>query len=267
MNARFEKLFKVHVEHKYFGDFRFNGCRIIPTEESESLFATYGLLYRSEPAGFIVYFETTFEGNNRDRESLLKEIITLQFSFQIIDPSFYQYTGNLPDKLVKRIFWFSNFDEKQQVLRQSNLLHVSEFVAETEVRPSPDSLNYFGYIEIQFDVHLKEDLYIRFLNKSTYWRYLIVNKHLQKFEKLAILDQANQQLFSGPEIVELPDGTKAIAFTSAEPIALTQQSDKHFQLVENYDEMTNHFERKLIPRLPDPSLVTDEKFSECIIYL
>ena len=254
MNVSYEKLFKVYFEHKYFTDGRFTGYKLFPTEQSRSLMLKEGLILKSLPDGFFILFANPFEGSHRDRESMLKKNITLQFLFQIDDPLFYEYTGNLPSSLDKRIFWFSNFDKKQQVWRDSNLLHLSEFVSENDIELSADSLHYFGYIEIRFEVHLKEDLYIRFLNRATHWRYILMGEYLQKFEKLTILDKANQKLFSGPKIIELSGGNKGIAFTSTEAIVLTQQSDKHFQLVVNYDEITKHFETELISKLPVPSL-------------
>lgn len=262
MDFNYEKLFTVHVEHMYFADFHFSGYKIFPTAATQTLFHQYDLILKLQPGGFLILFANSFEGSNRDRESVLKELITLQFTFQISDPSFYNYTGNLPDNIDKRIFWFSNLDEIQQDWRKSDLLHTFEFVSESEMKPSPHALNYTGYIEIKFGVHIQEDLYIRFLNRSTYWRYIFIGENFQKFENLVILDKDNQQLFSGPEIVELPGGRKGIAFTSIEPIALTQRYNKYFQLVVNYDETTSHFENKLLSNLPVPSPQMTPKFDD-----
>ena len=254
MNQHYGILCKVHFEHLYFTSSHFTGYKLIPTDESRSLFLKYGLIIKYQPDGFIILFTNSFDGSLRDRESMLKEINTVQFSFHVTDPYFYIYTGNLPVNLGKIFFWLSNFDEKTQVVRESNLLHMSEFVSERDMKSSADASIFSGYIEIRFDVQLKEDLYIRFLNRSTYWRYILVSEHLREFEKPAIFDKANKKLFSPPEIIELPNGKTGIAFTSAEAIALTQQSDNHFRLVVNYDETTKQFERELISILPGPGL-------------
>jgi len=267
MVIKFEQLLKIHVEHKYFDGFPFSGYRLSPSKETQSLFLKYGLKVKSQSGSLLVYFENPFEGSNRDRASVLKEQITLQFHLEITDPSFYQYTGNLPHHLSKIIFWFSNFKEDQQVLSTSNLLHLSEFVSESDIKPSPDASHYFGHIAIQFDVDLKEDFYIRFLNKSTHWRYIFVSDHLLDHEQLAVVDVNNQILFSEPEIVTFPNGLKGIAITSAEPIALLQHTNVHFRLVDHYDASTNHFEKEWISKLPDPPLSSNPDMHEIIIHI
>ncbi len=267
MNLRFQKLFQVHVEHMYFADLLFSAFKIVPTEESLSLLSKYGLIYKSLKDGFIICFEKRFEAHNLIRESLLKELITLKFSLEITDPAFHTYTGNLPDDPVRKMFRFSNFDEEQHVPVTSELLHKTEFVAQSDIASSPALLNYFGDIEIQFHPHLKADLYIRFLNRSEPWRYIIVSEDPHKLENSAILDKANEQVFSGPEPVELPDGKKGIAFTSVGPIALTQYKKTGFRLVSNFDRITKHYQSALTDNLPYPSVLTEDKSLECIIFL
>jgi hypothetical protein len=267
MSSHYNKLFQVRVEHKYFSNLRFTGFNFFPTAETRSLFLKYGLLLKLQPDGFMVSYAGEFEGAMRNRAAVLMKGLRLQISCQLTDTSFYQYTGNLPDVSVKKTFRFSNFDEKKQAVRKSDLLHLSEFVAESEIRQPAGSNKDDGYIEIYLDDHLEEDLYIRFLNRSTYWRYIIVSEHLQQSGNLAIVDMENKKLFSGPESVTLPDGLKGITFIADEPIAISQKTSRHFQLVADYDETTKHFERVLIPQLPAPSLSAGPKDSEIIIYL
>lgn len=267
MDTPYDKLFKIQVEHKYFAEDRFTGFKLIPTAENRALYLKYGLLLKQESDGFIVLFATHFEGETRDKASLLKEISALQFELQLTDHSFYGFTENLPSGPEKWVFWLSNYDEKQQARRTSNLLHTSEFVSESDLKPSHKPLSYDGYIDIQLGNNLQDVLYIRFLNKSTLWRYvIIVHEDLLQFEKLAVLDKANQKRFLGPEIVELPNGSKGFAFTSTEPIPLTQHPNTHFQLVGHYKDSTSTFEKVLIPQLPTPSSVGGADISEILVY-
>jgi hypothetical protein len=267
MSVRYEKLFEVHFEHQFFTDLRFTGFNLFPVPETRSLFLQYGLVLKLQAGSCIILFANPFEGSLRDRASVLKEGMILRFNFQVSDSSFYGYTGNLPDGFINRTFMFSNFDDKQQVIRKTNLLHLGDFVSESEMKQSAKSFNGDGCLEIHFDDDLQEDLYIRFLNRSMHWRYIIVSDHLQQSGNLAIVNMENKKLFSGPETVTLPDGSKAISFLAQEPIAITQKAGRHFQLVADYDETTKHFDRVLIAQLPAPSLSSGSKDNEIIIYL
>lgn len=269
MTVKFEKVFSVYFEHKYFADNYFTGFAISPTEESVSLLKKYSLIFKHEKNSFTILFNTFFDGYSRNKASLLKENIALRFCIELIDPLFYQYTGNMPNNHGKRIFCFSNFDEKQQISKNSDLLHATEYVSESEAKlltnfemlPMLNSSHYFGYIDIRFNVHLAEIMYVRFLNRSTHWCYILIGEYFQQFEKMAIIDSTDQKLFTGPEKVELPDGREGIAFTSFEPIALTQQK-KLFQLGDNYDQINKHFKTKLISMLPNPDLISISKIDD-----
>ena len=227
MIPKFEKLFSVYFEHQYFTDNAFTGFAISPTEESASLFKKYGLIIKPEKNSFTLLFNTFFEGYSGDKVSLLKENITLRFCMDLLDPLFYQYTGNIPTDHGQRIFHFSNFDKKQQTSSNSNLLHATEYVSEREadlltdfeILPTVNSLHHFGYIDIRFNVQIAEKMYVRFSPRSTYWCYILISAYFQQFEELAIIDKDGQNLFAGPEKIDLPDGKEGIAFTSSEPIA------------------------------------------------
>lgn len=267
MSSHYNKLFQVHVEHKYFSNLRFTGFNFLPTAETRSLFLKYGMLLKLQPDGFIISYAGEFEGEKRNRASVLMKGLRLQISFQLTDSSFYQYTGNLPDISVKKTFRFSNFDEKNQAVRKSDLLHLSEFVTESDIKQTAASIKDDGYIEIYLDDHLEEDLYIRFLNRSTYWRYIIGSKPLRDYKNMAILGKGQNGRFSSPEIVALPDGSTAIAFVSDEHIALTQQDDKHFRLVADYDATTGHFGKELVSHLPVPFLADFSKLEESVVFI
>jgi hypothetical protein len=252
MKGKFEKLFKVPIEHKYFADLCFNKCKIWPSSKSALLFKKYALVYEQVNSGFIVYYNTIFEGKYRNRESVLKEVFTLQFHFNITDPLFYAYT-NIPNSHANNCIWLSNFEESIQIVKTSDLLHISEYVSESDLKPSPaDNLNNFGYIEIKVADELKEDLHIRFLNNNIYWRYIITS--LQKFDNLSIVDEANQIQFSEPEIVELADGTRRYILNAVEAILCEEKSNMQLRLVANYNKITNHFEEVLISKLPNATL-------------
>jgi hypothetical protein len=267
MSPHYIKLFEVHFEHKYFSDGRLNGVKILPSAETQSLFVRYELVLKPQADGFIVFFAETFEGVKRDREVVLNKIIKLQFTFQFADPSFYTYTGNIPDDTVNKIFRFSNFDEKRKIVKKSPLLHVADFVGETEIQQPRSNFNSNGYIDVYLHDQLDEDLFIRFMNRSTYWHYTIVSSYFQGVENMAIIDKTNQKIFSGPESVVLPNGSKGITFSAYDPHPLTERYDNSFRLVAGYDETTRQFERQLVARLPGPALQNITKLKHSDIFI
>ncbi|HOY14597.1 MAG TPA: hypothetical protein PLY70_15730 [Saprospiraceae bacterium] len=266
MASNFNKLFQVTIKHHYFGDLPFTGFNILPTKECRSILSDFGLVLKPNVDGFMVFFAATLNGTTQTRDSVLKNGFTLGFTLQITDPLFYTYTANLPSDFRKKAIWLSNFDDNQQDYRKSDLLHVSEYVSESDIKPSLDPLNH-GQIDIWCDEQLKESFHICFLNNSKHWKYIIVGEQLHQLEKLAILDQTAQKVFSAPEKVQLPDGKTGLSFASKQPIAVYQKYNEFYQLVSNYDELTNHFDKKLIGKLPTPSLSIHSDYFEMIVYL
>lgn len=263
---QYSTLFQIHLEHRYFQNTLLHGLSLSPTKESHALFNNHGLVLKEQQGVYTIYFANPHEGIERDRESVLQVIGSLQFMLTISDPLFRTYTGNLDVTLDKKILWFTNFDEQQHALKTSNVLHISEFVSESDVRPIPDTLHCFGLIEIRMGANLPQDFYIRFLNRSIHWRYLIVDTGLQNHEKIVILGEGNEKRFSEPEEVDLHDGSKGIAFTSIEPIAITQRSE-HFDLISYFDENASHSGKTLLKGLPTPDLSTLSNLAMFDIYV
>ncbi|MBK8392006.1 MAG: hypothetical protein IPL23_23220 [Saprospiraceae bacterium] len=266
MASTFDLLFRVNIKHHYFGDLPFTGFNILPTKECRLILSEFGLVLKPNVDGFMVIFATAFNGTTRSRDAVLKNGFTLDFTLQITDPLFYTYTAYLAADFRKKAIWLSNFDDNQQDYRKSDLLHDSEYVSESDIKSSLDPLNH-GHIEMWCDEHLKESFYICFLNNSKHWKYIIVGEQLPQQEKLAILNHASQKAFSEPEKVQLPDGKMGLSFTSKQPIAVYHKYNEFFQLVSNYDELTNHFDKKLIGKLPTPSLSIHSDYFETIVYL
>lgn len=266
MSSTFDLLFRVNINHHYFGDLPFTGFNIVPTKDCRSILSEFGLVLKPNVDGFMIIFDTAFNGTTRSREAVLKNGFTLDFTLQITDPLFYTYTAYLAADFRKKAIWLSNFDDNQQDYRKSDLLHDSEYVSESDIKPSLDPLNH-GHIEIWCYEHLKESFHICFLNNSKHWKYIIVGEQLPQQEKLAILNHASQKAFSEPEKVQLPDGKMGLSFTSKQPIAVYHKYNEFFQLVSNYDELTNHFDKKLISKLPTPSLSIHSDYFETMVYL
>lgn len=162
----YHQLFEVNIEHNYFAGNEFTAYTISPDKKTRSGFLDLGLVVRSKNHGFVVYFESDFNGKTRSRNSILNHAHTLNFNFQITDPLFFSYTANFPSDLSNKVLCLSNFDEATKTLRISERLHESVFVSESEFKPTGDALNHFGQIEIKCDKGLKEEFQICFEAKS-----------------------------------------------------------------------------------------------------
>jgi hypothetical protein len=69
----------------------------------------------------------------------------------------------------------------------------------------------------------------------------------------AVLNKKTRQIFIGPETVELPDDRTGLAFISEEPMLLSNEPNRSFQLVENY-EAGNDKHKIIVDVLPNPDV-------------
>jgi hypothetical protein len=92
---------------------------------------------------------------------------------------------------------------------------------------------------------------IRFAARSVLWKYLITGRNLDEYNALAVTDVKRNVFFSGPEQVALISGSKALAFTSPEPIRFSDKQTLNFQLRKNCIPQTSAG-TPVIDRLPHP---------------
>lgn len=239
MSSSFHQLCSVTISHPYFSNGLLPACAIAPLAPTRALMQSHGLLFKPQAGGFCVFFEDTIDGNT-DKASVLTKNLTLAFSFTINDPLFYTYTANLPADGYKNILRFSNLNKNQQVaFDRADELGLVEDGAETA-----------GSIEIALDPALPEKLYIRFVNRAVYWRYLFTGEALKQFKNLAVIDSANQHLF-GEAAWQTGQANKSfLSFTSVNPIALTKDARQAFKLVAGYNTATGNFDQQLVAHLP-----------------
>ncbi|RIJ50501.1 hypothetical protein D1614_00770 [Maribellus luteus] len=113
----------------------------------------------------------------------------------------------------------------------------------------------------QFAKNGKINYVIQFNNRSTVWKYFIVNPVYQKFQNLAIINKKKEQVFNDPQKQTLHENTEAWVFESKEKLPIAELQDDSFQLIEA-EEPTLKKGRIVIKRLRNASpdfIYNDEK--------
>jgi hypothetical protein len=274
MHSRFEILFDFSFRHGYF-DAAVPDCfRVEPDGETAGYLRNQNILFKPKADGFTVFFESENNDLKRTRQDVLSEKRALRFLVALRDPLFYNYTTPTPENVANSVFYFNGIHSQERDKEQR--LHAEDHVSAADLKSLAEVkgdffVRPFAVIDLELSTALSAGLTIRFQEKSTYWRYLLVSDHLKDLHEPAVVN--GSVLFDGPQKVLLPDNTEALAFVSQQPISLQRRSNKKIQLLENFDKATQ--KGKVVLRaLPAPdvniiSLVPKERtgaeFSEIII--
>lgn len=250
MNIAFGTLFTVVFEHGYFTGSRLECMAVSPDQQSASAIQRNGLLFKPLKNGFTVLYESVMAGKPRTREAALEQALELRFVITLNDPYFFNYTALNATDLTGSLCYFNN------ISHPAGALHAGEFASEQEV-VTVKSVNGesfvkpFGLIDIRLSAGLPEQYTIRFRERSTYWRYLVISQHLKELNSPAVL--GNNHPFKGPEPMVLPDRRSALAFVSVNPISIKESGNDTFQLVENYDPAAGKY-KVVLKTLPLPDV-------------
>lgn len=254
MNFAFEQLVAVSFRHSYFRGELFNGLAVEPTADTRWTLQNHGLVFKTVNGGFILAFDRTHAGQQRDRSSLLNAGLQLSFTARLTDLNFFNYTVPFTGEVNKRMFHFTNASTRAELhggtdVSDEDLFTLDHFGEHYFVKP-------FARIDLQLNKKFREDYVVRFKAKETYWRYILMSDHLNDLDSPAILDSSTSELFDGPE--KLPvRGKETLAFRSKSPIRFSQDPKTVFQLVDNYDAASGRY--KVVMRalpLADPNHIT-----------
>jgi hypothetical protein len=80
---------------------------------------------------------------------------------------------------------------------------------------------------------------VRFSARSSYWKYLLTGKAIERYSDLLVTDADRTIFFDGPENENLFDGSAALVFRSPDRIPLRDKPTKTFQLRRNADREQN----------------------------
>lgn len=256
MNFKFDILFSVNFKHTYFKGEKFSSITAVPSGEAHVFLRRYGLVFKSFPDHFTVMYDTEFAGSPRTREEVLQEDIKLSFRLDLNDFALYNYTGGLPTAINNSFLYFTNILAGGGF--KSNLLHKDPFANTKDfIELSASGEQYFakpfGHLEITFHPAMEKTMEIKFAAKAIYWQYVLVSEHMKDLHAPAVINKKTQQIFIGPEIIQLPDDRTGVGFISAEPIVLSNEPNRSFQLVENY-EAGNDKHKIIMDVLPNPDV-------------
>lgn len=245
----FDLLTEIYFRHRFFADNCLRGIRVLLPQETAMDMRRYGLLFRRLPDRFVLLY------NNSDADQrglLLREQLSLVFDLQLQDKWFYNYTGLLQPDIPGSILLFGNAGgHAPGKLHQQDVVTASE-VAPFEHQGAVISAKPFARIVLQLTPDLSDRYEISFAARATRWCYFLMSANLAALSEPAIIDTSNKIRFTGPQAVNLPDGTRASVFVSEEAVTLAQRPVHTFQLVEAAD-MDGH-NRIIIPELPSPDI-------------
>lgn len=247
MNIAFGTLFTVVFEHGYFTGSKPECMAVSPDQQSAVNIQRNGLLFKPLKNGFTVLYETNIAGRARTREAVLAQALDLRFSIALSDPYFFNYTDLDQKDMAGSLCYFNNTGGAMHTgdyVTCSDVATVKSVNGESFVKP-------FGLIDIRISNGLPEQYSIRFREKATYWRYLVISQHLRDLNNPAVLGSKGS--FKGPETMVLPDKRNALAFVSADPIGIKESGNDTFQLVENYDAAAGKY-KVVLKTLPVPDV-------------
>ncbi len=253
MKYAFDILTQVQFKHSYFSDKVFNGLAVSIDADTQRTLSNLGLLYKAFNGGFYILYDKNLANNPRERADVLSEKVILNFTLELRDSSFYNYTAGLPQQIDNSIYHFHN-----TLNSTSGSLHAADYVSEKDVVELSDSRHHFmkkpfGKISLLVNPGMSAEYQIAFEARQTYWRYILIGDYLQNLNSPAILDDQDTNIFGDHFEITLPDAKKALGFVSTDKLNLSQKPSKIYRLVENF-QTGSSTHRNVIKALPYPDV-------------
>jgi hypothetical protein len=246
----FDLLTEIYFRHRFFADNCLRDIRVLIPRETATDIRRYDLVFRRLPDRFVLLYNNS---GADQRGLLLREQLSLVFDLQLQDNWFYNYTALLQPDIPGSILLFGNGGS-----HAPGKLHQHDVVTASEVAPFAQqgviSAKPFARIVLQLTPDLSDSYEICFAARATRWCYFLMSTNLAALSEPAIIDTSNKIRFTGPQAINLPDGTRASVFVSEEAVTLAQRPVHTFQLVEVAG--VDGYNRIIIPELPSPDIKT-----------
>jgi len=256
MRYDFDILTQVQFNHSYFSGSVFNGFDVNVFDSTKRTLNNMSLMYKPFKGGFYILYDKNFANKPRSREDVLTEKLMFEFTLELKDPFFYNYTDSLPAGIEGSIYHFHNSLNVSPGV--PNPLHEAQFVSEKDLVNLSDNRHHFlkkPFAKVNILVHpqLETQYYIGFAARQTYWRYILMNDYLHHLSNPAIINETDDNVFSPQFDVQLPDAKKAYGFVSADKLTLSQNPSATYRLVENFQKgEASH--KEVIRALPIPDV-------------
>ena len=215
----------------------------------------------------------------------LSDRLVVHIDLWLNDDRFFNYTAYDGGKgsfqnISASVFYFTNTRRSATLTNGAALLHREAYASVQDQRAVKDvnskdkdgkpdfdpRVHYparffskpFGTITLKLLPFLKEQYAIRFDNKRSLWKYIIVTEELGRLlddvmdapAKLAIVNIADEKAFNDPVYTVAERGRRLITFTSKDPLPAMAMPDQKFRMVSNYDAANKSKWREIIRLLP-----------------
>lgn len=255
MQQQYEIAFSIFFRHEFFLSGDLKCLTVKPSGKTADILKRAGAIMHVFQNGVHVLYESYIAGRKRSRTEFLEEGWTLTFLLENTDPNFFNYTSAFDMDLICNYFHFEN--DASSPASDKGLLHKDRFAGQDDIRSIYDIaseyfIKPFGMVRILVHKEMENSFEIAFAGISTYWCYVLTQDYLQELVSPAIIHKETKQAFSGPEPIQLPNDKTAMAFFSQEPIPVREYQKACYQLVENYNALTQRF-KVVLPSLPYPN--------------
>lgn len=244
----------LEVHHDYYESGLFKSLEIRPTASSRELFRTLKIVVKMSP-GTIHIFTSNPE--------VLKTATTalLRFEFECTDPYYINFTALPTDYSPDNVFSYANVAMVDTAGGSPYKLQQQILTGAPET--SPRVSNPLGIIDLspaalydQFMANSSAVTYtIHFEARKTYWKYVVVNTHVETHNNLTIIDSERNEIFNSGSDEFVPHNDvkiRASVFISKIPYALSSAPKLSFQLVNNFNLVLDKA-RVVLGSLPTPS--------------
>ncbi|QJD96199.1 hypothetical protein HH214_10140 [Mucilaginibacter robiniae] len=241
----------LRLQHNYFADQRLIGFEFMPDPVTQGFLSKWGVIVKQRSN------KVRFLAEQEKLDKLLHTHLKLRFLLKITDVYFSNYTHGIDKDSSKEILYLNNTSAENSGKVGYNNLHQDDFVGEKDIQESTalahaPLTDAVACVDVQLYPEMPADLFIKFRAKDTYWKYILISKHLLELESLAVIGDNNEP-FDGPEEIRLPDKQRAVVFKSVQPIKLSQNPSGFNKLVENYVAGSTGYSL-VIRRLPVPNI-------------
>ncbi|MEZ4859166.1 MAG: hypothetical protein R2781_10185 [Flavobacteriaceae bacterium] len=240
----FIPVFQVAVFHEYFESGHVKNMSFRPFIETIKLMERLGMLLRIIPSGFEVFIKSDSIPDFMNSISAGNELDYLEFTVINNDPYFINYT-QLP--LAENFSYLYTSENQLNELKQESI-HLKSI----QEAKQNDFASIRIYLKDLLDFQSQTLHYsIYFEARATRWDYYIINQSGLNIEGLKIETHEDFD-FLGPQQESLPNGYKALKFTSGNRLLnLSEMSKYNFSLVKTLQNGSKEVIIKVLP-VPNP---------------
>ncbi|WP_305982788.1 hypothetical protein [Roseivirga thermotolerans] len=252
----YRPLCQIDLLHSYYVNGIFRDAKVVPDQKAQVFMWNAGLLFKSTEKGFALYHNESFD------VEYIKELTSffgnfyLRFNLHSTAKDFIYITDTSLEQLSLYHFSNKNVSENDTGLLLPTL--------QADILMS----GTLGFIDIHLDEFLvnnklaSKDYTIAFSARTTQWNYYLANT-TEDHSQVYVIQDSEGNLFSGPEKLEISDGSVAYKYSSGSRYYPLREQPAHYcslkkigeSQAESNDALTNNI---VIEKLPvaSPSSIT-----------